>query len=249
MFLQASFWFRRTTTTTTTAAAARTKKSSKTVRFSGVDTIQYTHSSAEYDRSSFTDKRRQLQQLFEVPPPYSSQFNATAAHNNNNNNATTIKKQQKPPMLRIDTQVAPGGPLFLTHMSTNYGRPCGHLDDSLVNLNTNAATLPLFWTERMGRCGFYLFVFSPFLHHVPYRATCIYIIYNNAPKQHSLKIHYTLVYYAQEGPRKMTCHAGKEGGRGFFRVYIYNVARSFCWKTRRGGTGFGGGKIKGQSQE
>lgn len=75
--------------------------------------------------------------------------------------------------------------------------------------------------RKNGALRFLFVCFFPFLHHVPYRTTCIYIFYNNAPKQHSLNIHYTLVYYAQEGPRKMTCHAGKEGGRGFFRVYIY----------------------------
>ncbi|KAI7877765.1 hypothetical protein K492DRAFT_171396 [Lichtheimia hyalospora FSU 10163] len=63
MFFQASYFMaanRRvvfalrapSTTATTTTTAAAAKKNKKSVRFSGVDTVRYTHSPSEYDRST-----------------------------------------------------------------------------------------------------------------------------------------------------------------------------------------------------
>lgn len=86
MFLQASYFFANRRGA---LALLNQQKKKKSVRFSEVDTVRYTHSPADYDRTS-RNKR----------------------------------------ILRINTQLS-SGPLFLTQLSTNYGKLCHDTDASL----------------------------------------------------------------------------------------------------------------------
>lgn len=95
----------------------------KRVRFSDQNTIRYTHSSKEYDRSCFAMdsssppayaapriKHHQVQPLMCMNPPivYSQQ-------------KQQHQQKQQPPMLKIDTSINNGlGPLFLTGNSSNH---------------------------------------------------------------------------------------------------------------------------------
>ncbi|KAI8138588.1 hypothetical protein BJV82DRAFT_717264 [Fennellomyces sp. T-0311] len=53
MFFQASYFFvnRRVIFALRNSSTAPTQRKKKSVRFSGVDTVRYTHSPSEYDRS------------------------------------------------------------------------------------------------------------------------------------------------------------------------------------------------------
>lgn len=80
----------------------------KKVQFSNDDTIEYTHSSTEYDRSPFAGASIQLYKFrselqFIAKPPI------------------VYSQQVKKPSLKINTAVC-GGPLFFTGLSTNYSR-------------------------------------------------------------------------------------------------------------------------------
>lgn len=95
----------------------------KRVRFSDQNTIRYTHSSKEYDRSCFVMgsssspaftapriKHNQVQPLMCMNPPiiYSQQ-------------KQHLQKKKQQPILKIDTSINNGlGPLFLTGNSSNY---------------------------------------------------------------------------------------------------------------------------------
>lgn len=88
----------------------------KQVRFSKFDTIVYTHSAVEYDRSPFAYAAQNFykfrQEITNQQAPATS--NMTYSGN---------KKSSRTPALKIDTTFLNNkGPLFFTNLSTNYGK-------------------------------------------------------------------------------------------------------------------------------
>ncbi|CEP13650.1 hypothetical protein [Parasitella parasitica] len=103
-------------------------KTKKRVRFSNQNTINYTHSASEYDRSCFaTDPSSTSPGASSIEQPTRVQQGQQAVIYANPPIVYSQQKQlkQKPPPLWIDTAVNSGlGPLFLTGNSTkNYYTP------------------------------------------------------------------------------------------------------------------------------
>jgi hypothetical protein len=92
----------------------------KHVRFNTtLDTIAYTHSSIEYDRSPFKDAALQLYTLRQnIQDSYTSSSSYTTQPMTTK---TTTNNKKTPPLLKINTSLLGNkGPLFLTNLSTNY---------------------------------------------------------------------------------------------------------------------------------
>ncbi|KAI7860859.1 hypothetical protein BDC45DRAFT_492993 [Circinella umbellata] len=143
MFFQASYFFvnRRvilalrnsTTTNTSTKATAQQQqqqqqqRKKKSVRFSGVDNVCYTHSPSEYDRSYQLQQKQAAMMrprtvVIQTPPHRFTPSTPTMMTATNTSAPITMKKPKN--KLRINTQLDTAGPLFFTQLSTNYGRHC-----------------------------------------------------------------------------------------------------------------------------
>lgn len=94
----------------------------KKVQFSNDNTVVYTHSSTDYDRSPFAGASQQLYkfraelQFIATPPTVYSQ---------------QPQQQAKKGTLKINTAVC-GGPLFFTGLTTNYSHMWKKLFTKLI---------------------------------------------------------------------------------------------------------------------
>ncbi|KAI9274708.1 hypothetical protein BDA99DRAFT_533326 [Phascolomyces articulosus] len=139
MFFQASYFFvnRRvilalrnsTTSKQTVQQQQQQQRKKKSVRFSGVDTVSYTHSATEYDRSYQIQKQQQqtiMKPTVMTTHRFTSPSAFTTSTTTTQQNPSMVNSPMKKPRnkLRINTQLNTAGPLFFTQLSTNYGRHC-----------------------------------------------------------------------------------------------------------------------------